>query len=176
MMFRNQKLPPPDARDPLFMISQHQNKSTKTILFSIPFTVHNVPVAVLMAWCLMGLLCLGCGTGDGIQRVAISGTVTYQGQPVDNGFITFTPIDNGIQSGARILHGKYEASGPRGSVPVGKYQVRISWLKEDPSLQEDGMPVPPQVNILPAKYHADSELQLTVTSDKRKVTQDFILD
>ena len=129
------------------------------------------------AYCLgIVLLSLGCGRGDGIERVAVSGKVTYQGQPVDDGFITLTPIDSGIQSGARILDGQYEAMGPRGSVPVGKYQVRISWLKEVPSLQVDGMPVPPQVNQLPAKYDAESELVLEVPSGQRKMTQDYILD
>lgn len=132
--------------------------------------------ASFVAFVSFALLNIGCGRGDGIERVAVSGKVTFQEQPVEDGFITFTPIDSGIQSGARILNGRYEASGPRGSVPVGKYQVRISWLKEDPSLQVDGMPVPPQVNQLPAKYDTESELVLEVPSGQRKMTQDYILD
>ena len=122
------------------------------------------------------LLSIGCGGGDGIERVAVSGKVTFEGQPVEDGFITFTPIGSGVQSGARILNGEYEATGPRGSIPVGKYQVRISWLKEDPSLQVDGMPVPPQVNLLPPKYDTESELELEVPSGQRTMTQDYILD
>jgi hypothetical protein len=121
------------------------------------------------------LLSAGCGGGDGIERVAVSGKVSFEGKPVEDGFISFYPIDSGIQSGARIVDGEYQAVG-RGAIPVGKYQVRISWLKEDPSQQVDGMPVPPQVNLLPAKYDTESELTLDVSSGQRKMTQDYVLE
>lgn len=117
---------------------------------------------------------VGCG-GDGIERVALTGKVTFEGKPVEDGFITFYPTGQGIQSGARILNGEYQATG-RGAIPVGKYQVRISWLKEDPSKQVDGMPVPPQVNLIPAKYDTESELTLEIPSGKGSMTQDYILE
>lgn len=120
------------------------------------------------------LLLVGCG-GDGIERVALSGKVSFQGKPVEDGFIHFEPTGQGIKSGARILNGEYKATGV-GAIPVGKYQVRIEWLKEDPSKQVDGMPVPPQVNLIPPKYSTESELTIDVPSGKGSMTQDYILE
>jgi hypothetical protein len=116
----------------------------------------------------------GCG-GDGIERVELSGKVTYRGQPVEEGFISLEPIGQGIQSGAKIIQGAYEAVG-RGSVPVGKYKVRISWLKDDKSQQMSGFSFPVTVNVLPFKYNKTSQLTLEVPSGEGSMIQDYILD
>jgi hypothetical protein len=39
--------------------------------------------------------CAGCGQ-EGISRYEISGTVTFQGQPVPEGNIAFEPVDEDI--------------------------------------------------------------------------------
>ena len=53
------------------------------------------------------VLPLGCSRTD----AALSGTVTYDGKPVENGQITFTPVDGqGQPVGAPIRNGKYKIS------------------------------------------------------------------
>jgi hypothetical protein len=43
------------------------------------------------------------------NRTALTGTVTYEGKPIANGYITFTPVDGkGQAASARIVNGKYE--------------------------------------------------------------------
>lgn len=120
------------------------------------------------------VLWTGCG-GDDIERVEISGKVTYQGQPVEEGYISLTPLGQGIQSGAKIIQGDYQAVG-RGAVPVGKYKVQISCLKEDKSQQEPGFNIPTMVNLIPYKYNRASKLTLEVPAGESSMTQDYNLE
>jgi hypothetical protein len=66
----------------------------------------------------------GCG-GDPQNRQAITGEVTLKGQPVEDGIITFAPLD-GQQTGegAQIVNGKYRIPREKGLSP-GKYRVSI---------------------------------------------------
>ena len=58
------------------------------------------------AWCLM---LAGCGGQEGSERVVVSGTVTYRGEPLDDGEIRFLPIKGtkAPMSGAKIIDGQY---------------------------------------------------------------------
>jgi hypothetical protein len=76
-------------------------------------------------------LVFGCGTGDELgRRYPVRGTVTYKGQPLETGRITFTPIANDgsarVATGT-IRQGSYTlstAGGDDGALP-GKYGVPI---------------------------------------------------
>lgn len=81
------------------------------------------------------LLCLwlfattsGCGTnGSKWSRVHVTGTVTYEGQPVPDGSITLRPAAGtaGPAAGAAIVNGDYEI--PEGDGPaLGTYQATIT--------------------------------------------------
>ena len=64
---------------------------------------------------VMGLLLSGCGSGAG---TVVTGSVTYEGQPVAKGEITFTPADGiGPVAGGEIVAGQYRvtelAPGPK---------------------------------------------------------------
>ncbi len=67
----------------------------------------------------------GCDK-SGIEKIVVSGKVTYQGQPVKNGDLLFYPIDGtaGPVSGSSIKDGEYLADG-KGGVPIGKHRVEI---------------------------------------------------
>jgi hypothetical protein len=69
------------------------------------------------------LVAIGCGKRD---FVPVHGTVTYQGQPVDAGMISFRPLADGSGpvSCATIKDGHYELKA-RGGVPVGKHRVEV---------------------------------------------------
>lgn len=133
-----------------------------------------VAVGKAIAFLATVALWAGCD-GDGIERVELSGKVSYRGQPVEEGYITLTPLGEGIQSGAKIIQGAYRAV-DRGAIPVGRYKVQISWLKEDKSQQEPGFTIPTMVNLIPLKYNQESKLKLEVPSGAGSMTQDYILD
>src|SRR5438046_2657048 len=77
---------------------------------------------------LVGVLLLGwvngCG-GSGPERHEITGTVTYKGQPVDDGIIEFEPLEGqGSKDGSSINNGQYRIPQLKGLF-VGKYRVNI---------------------------------------------------
>ena len=65
------------------------------------------------------VVAFGCGPRD--TRVECSGTVTYAGQPVEEGSIGFSPLAGGGRSeGAVITAGRYTAR-----VQPGRHRVEI---------------------------------------------------
>jgi hypothetical protein len=86
---------------------------------------------LIVAMLLCSWLAAGCGKSDG--RLALSGTVTFDGQPVDGGSIAFLPEGEGTADkpklGARIEEGKYAIPAAKGALP-GTYRIDIRWPKK----------------------------------------------
>jgi len=125
---------------------------------------------------MSALLLAGCGPGDGIQRVPATGEVTYGGQPVLEGQIRFIPQagTTGPVTVEKVVEGRYETE-TSGGVPVGTHRVEIrAYDPKVPPPQGPGMPPRPQ--LLPAKYNAQSVLELTVDSDESRLAHDFHLE
>jgi len=82
------------------------------------------------------LLGAGCGR-DGPPRYDVSGTVQYQGKPVPEGRIVFTPDvtrgNNGPQGHAIIRQGRYSTAAEGRGAVGGPHEVRI--------VGYDGVPV-----------------------------------
>lgn len=80
--------------------------------------------------CLAALVALaaGCG-GDGLNRLDLTGQVTYKGQPVPYGTISFRPDHSKGGTGptgfARIEDGQYDTSGEGKAAMVGPVKVFI---------------------------------------------------
>jgi hypothetical protein len=66
---------------------------------------------------------MGCGRGDGRQH--ISGRVTYRGQPVVEGSISFDPVGGGGGGFAPIRDGVYNTSVEGRSHSGGPHRVSI---------------------------------------------------
>jgi hypothetical protein len=80
----------------------------------------------LLLVCVLGAapVLAGCGASD-TGRHEVSGTVTYRGEPVDEGVIGFEPLDGqGTRDGATILNGVYRIPREKGLVP-GRYRVSV---------------------------------------------------
>ncbi len=133
---------------------------------------------------LLRMLCLcvvltGCQsrTYQGEQRFPLTGKVTYDGEPVDLGSISFLPLGGDKQrvSGGEITDGAYSVPEADGA-NAGKYRVEIHWMKKtgkqhfEMDLQ---MMVDNRKEALPPRFHKDSELTAEV-SDKQ-TTFDFDL-
>ena len=77
----------------------------------------------------VGLLCLsaiGCGDPN---LGSVSGSVTYEGQPIEKGSINFLPVDGkGASAGGEIVAGKYEVA----EVPPGQKIVEVIAVRDVP--------------------------------------------
>ncbi len=108
------------------------------------------------------VLLLGCGDGMG----QVTGTVTFNGTPIEKGSISFYPVDGkAVTTGGKIKDGAYSVR-----VPIGEMQVKISMGKitgHKKLYDGPNSPVQPLTEeALPAKYNQDTELRLDVTPGK----------
>jgi hypothetical protein len=118
---------------------------------------------------LVGLgLAAGCGSSDGLDRQAISGMVTLDGQPLSDGAILLEPStqDSGTAVGATIRRGAFAIARDQGPVP-GTYRVRIyagSGVQAPPGKGQTDNTRRPMVERIPAVYNTRSELRAEVTT------------
>jgi len=125
-----------------------------------------------------GLLALGvlagCGSDNPLGRKAISGNVTLDDEPLDQGNISFQPVNEkgSVPSGSVISAGVYSIPEQKG-LPLGKYVVRIHAAAQGPSgtpsSPDDQMPAPgaelPAEERIPPEYNVRSEIIREVTAD-----------
>jgi hypothetical protein len=157
------------------------------------------PVARTATCLILVLLVVGCGSDEPLG-VGVSGTVTYKGEPIKEGLITFIPIEgtNGPKAGANIDEGKY-AIPRRGALAPGKYRVEIrafeqtgkETAKSTQQSQMFGRPIEkissdPAVaqeleklkmerkNVIPTRYNETSELTKDLPNESQ-VKVDFEL-
>jgi hypothetical protein len=120
----------------------------------------------------------GCGSSKykGEKRYPLAGEVTFEGQPIDVGAISFIPEeDKGRASGGVITDGKYDVPEEMG-VNAGKYRVEIRWLKRTGKKLKDaesGEMYDERREALPEKFHVNSELTAEVPLPENR--QDFNL-
>jgi hypothetical protein len=104
---------------------------------------------------------VGCGRGDGLM--AISGTVSYDGKPLEKGVISFVPADGkGPTAASPISDGKYSVK-----VAAGKKMVKIESYKvlgQHPFSRNNPRIVIDQEQILPPRYNTKSELTREIAS------------
>lgn len=112
---------------------------------------------------VFGVCFFGCGPGDG--RIAVNGSVTLGGAPLDEGVIEFVSV--GMKSGATIQNGKYEIPRDQGLVE-GTYKVMItSGDGKTPADSPDGLPGPTGANIvskdkISKEYNINTKLEAKV--------------
>ena len=94
------------------------------------------------------LLVAGCGE----RTYKVSGTVTFDGKPVENGTIVFEAADSGAGlANSGIKDGKFELQSK-----IGKKKVVISAFRTRPGTEKD---VQPSVDeYIPRKYNLETTL------------------
>lgn len=114
------------------------------------------------------LATFGC-TDDFGGRQEITGSITFKGAKLDNGFIQFVPVDPAAptRAGAPIAAGHYTIAKPQGLMP-GKYIVSISSPDGKTPESSEGAAPGPSGNFaskerIPAKYNAQSKEEIEVT-------------
>lgn len=131
---------------------------------------------------LLGLACttvlavVGCGDG----RIPINGTVLFEGTPVEEGMITFEPVDGkGPTTGGMITAGRYDLRG-EARATVGEKIVRIVALRKTGRKIPAGSPAPAGsmvdevIQCIPQQFNDQSTLRVQVTAG-RSNTHDFEL-
>jgi hypothetical protein len=136
--------------------------------FAIPASVRSGHAVVL------GLLLIptvGCGDSEFVQSV--TGSVSYRGDSLTHGIVSFYP-PGGRPIGAPIQpDGTYQAK-----LPPGDYTVAINSPPKLPEGIREGDPMPPpDPNALPTRYAQPNQsgLRVTVSAEGRSQTEDFEL-
>ena len=107
----------------------------------------------------ISLVIAGC-SGRGYPTTKLEGRVTVAGQPVEQGVITFTPLasNSGAGASAPISSGQYVVE----SVPLGMVRVHFTAFKKTGrTLLVFGQPTPETVGVIPEKYRAGIEIEVT---------------
>jgi hypothetical protein len=140
---------------------------------------------LLLMGCVLATAPFGCGR-QGPERVVVSGTVTYRGQPLKEGCIRLVPAKGTVApvSVAAIIDGRYVIKS-HGGVPVGTHRIEITAYKANKQQQAaasatqsdmPGVETPSKVSqFIPEKYNTKSELQITVPSGSGAITKNFDL-
>jgi len=129
----------------------------------------------------IALISSSLGCKEDIERAEISGSITVDGLPLNNGHIRFVPINNskGPSWAAQVYQGQYSTKGSKGA-PIGELRVEILGYRPAKGLssksddQDAGEGVP-QEQYLPAKYNLESEMAMTIESGSGQVQKNWEL-
>lgn len=85
-----------------------------------------VSIFVSIFFVLVAVSAAGCSGGDGLARVAVSGSVTIAGEPVPNGVVRFKPAEGteGPMANTMITDGRYDIPADQGPV-AGNYTAHV---------------------------------------------------
>ncbi len=112
-----------------------------------------------------------CGCGD-TRRQRFEGTVTFDGRPIEKGYIRLIPQQGtpGPTAGANIENGRFAIAAEDGPF-AGTFRVEITAIRAgkrkafDPETNQ--MTAVPQ-QYIPAKYNLQSELTATIVDGQSR--------
>jgi hypothetical protein len=133
--------------------------------------------ALALALLAVAAIPLGCGK-SGPEMARVSGKVTYKGQPVPKGTITFVSSDPGRRNATGVLapDGTYrlQTEEPGDGAMLGDYKVTVS-AHDEPVLDYiPAKPVPKKL-LVPETYESPQASTLKATVVRGSNTCDFDL-
>ncbi len=103
----------------------------------------------------------GCG---GERRYTVSGSVSYQGEAIQDGTISFVPADTSLSpDGAAIVAGQYSCK-----VRAGKHTVKIAAVKVLPPRKGEDPTIINYKDLVPAKYNNNSTLSVEIKGSQKE--------
>jgi len=131
-------------------------------------------IYILRVAVLAGIV--GCGPG-GPEKALVSGTVTFDGHPIELGKIQFYPIDgtSGPVASASIVDGEYRIEN-KGGVPVGRHRVQIEGYRKA-TVPAPGISLEDTAadQYVPAKYNTASELTEEIKADESPAIRNYAI-
>ena len=125
------------------------------------------------SWVLAAVLAtsaMGCGKAS--SGVSVNGHVSYRGQPIAQGALTFFPEHGRAMATATDAAGHYAIE-----LAPGEYAVTVNLSVKLPAGWKEGDPVPEQKLVLPAKYTTRVRSTLTATvAENQQQPIDFALE
>jgi hypothetical protein len=121
-------------------------------------------------FCVLLFACwsLAAFTGCGGGKTTVSGSVSFDGKPVEDGSLMFTPKD-GKQppTAAAVKGGQYSVE-----LAPGSYKVAAYWPKTAPG-KGGSNPYEESGDLIPEKYNRKSDLTLDVSGGSVKKDWDL---
>lgn len=118
---------------------------------------------------LLLVLLAGCG-GDG--KVPIQGTATWNGEPIEIGYVEFQPTDNtGQFASAEIRGGKFTlrtSPGPRRVKVTAQRKIG-----EIPPSERIPMAEPIMHQYIPPQFNSDSDTEIDISADNPVLALDL---
>lgn len=93
----------------------------------------------------------------------MTGTVLWDGAPLEGGWIYFRPLGKGPSSAAEIHHGEFKTPAAKGLLP-GTYQVAIEYRKRTGKQIKvyTGEMIEEEQQIIPPRYNQQTTLTIEV--------------
>ncbi len=126
--------------------------------------------------CLCSISLLGCGNRSKKETAAVSGTVTYEGNPVAEGIVQFVPTGEGyLVEGQLDSEGAYRLISQDGGVPLGEYRVQVlpPTVRIPDSENGPGGEGFKKVDNIPNKYRSSETSGLQLKVEKGSQTFDI---
>jgi hypothetical protein len=135
---------------------------------------------------LVVVVVFSIGCGESSSLLPATGTVTYQGKPVENATVTFVPEKGDMSTGTTDVSGKFEmktkgkpgANAGKNTVYIAKQDLKgvsTTMTPEDMmKMASKGASFTPK-SLLPAKYNDPKNVVLTADVQSGKSTFDFAL-
>ena len=132
---------------------------------------------------LMGFVCtvaiLGTGLLTGCSKYKtgdVQGVITLDGQPLENATVTFSPAQGRASVGQTDAEGRYRLryTNAENGAEYGEHRVSITSAIQGVPAEGDVGGVEGRRELLPARYHAETELVAEVKPGSN--TFDFALE
>lgn len=118
---------------------------------------------IIVGLCLAALAAAGCGGSNGPRKYGVSGAVTFDGKPIERGFITLQASSPPAQSeGAKIADGAFSLT----AIP-GEYKVEIRGVRSVPFVEGKTSGLMVDENYVPDRYNQKTELVAKVTNAEK---------
>lgn len=117
----------------------------------------------------------GCSS-DRLPLGQVSGTVTLDGVPLENAFLEFQPTNGRSSLGITDSAGHYNLNydNENKGALIGSHKIFITTQLESKPVGESGEPaVVGRKELLPSRYHSNSELTADVKSGKNAINFDL---
>lgn len=131
-------------------------------------------IAIGLVLTCISIASLGCGGADpkAPKLYTVSGTVTWDGQPLKDAAMVFRSSDGKNSAGATVTDGKFTAK-----LVAGTSNVQVNSLVDSPDgkfkEENPGQRVPVKVELIPKKYNSETTLKIDVKGDTKDAKFDL---